>query len=348
MIQDNITPIIVVLGALLVLAIALIIYLFWRTRRVEMDCEILVRDTHGQNFVEIVGDNIAQVEDLMGAVERLSDLYAQVLRRVAGAVQHVGVVRFDAFRDLGGLLSFAVAFLDDRGNGLVFSSIYGRSESRTYAKPVVERGSTYELSPEEREAIRLAMQSREFGALPVEARDREHEERMATLKLFHDKEYLERSNGRDVRGEEALETRPRRPTEDRRPPSRPEPAITEESEPEPATRARRQPPARAERSRRGPGRVSHVGAPERRPRSAPEHVDERPERPPERIPEQEKLPEEEIKRREAIRAPRRGSGTRQPEDADERATAGTTGNTSPPGLNTPVERLRGRKPRGER
>lgn len=326
MIQDNIAPIIVVLGVLMAVAIALIIYLFWRTRRVEMDCEILVRDTHGQNFAEIVGDNIAQVEDLMREVDRLSDQYAQVLRRVAGAVQHVGVVRFDAFRDLGGLLSFAVAFLDDRGNGLVFSSIYGRSESRTYAKPVVERASTYELSPEEREAIRLAMQSREYGALPVEARDREHEERMATLKLFHDKEYLERSNSREERTEEG---RQRRPVEEHRPPARPEPSLMEEPETEPAPSPRRQPPARSEKSRRGPGRVSHVGAPERRPRSAPERVEDRPERSPERAPEPEDLPETEVRQREASSAEKAGS-------------------SSPPGLNTPVERLRGRKPRGER
>src|SRR5450759_2049780 len=193
MIKNNITAIVLVLGGLLVVALAIIAYLFWRTRRIELECELLLRGSDGSNFVEIVNDNIDQVQGLLQEMEALSERYAAVLRRVAGAVQHVGVVRFDAFRDLGGLLSFAVALLDDRGNGLCFSSIYGRSESRTYAKPVIERSSSYELSPEEREAIRLAMQSKEMGALPVEAKDREHEERMANLRLFHDREYLARS-----------------------------------------------------------------------------------------------------------------------------------------------------------
>jgi len=138
--------------------------------------------------VEIVNDNSAQVEALMEEVGALSERYSFLLRRIAGSIQHVGVVRFDAFRDMGGMLSFAIAMLDDRGNGMVISSIYGRSESRTYAKPVIERASSYELSPEEREAIRLALMSGELGSLPMEARDREHDEKMVNLKLFYEQE----------------------------------------------------------------------------------------------------------------------------------------------------------------
>lgn len=194
MIENNITAIIIALAALLALALALAAYLFLRVRRIEAECDLLTRGTHGKNFIEIVNDNIDQVHGLLEEVDTLSGQYAGVLRRMAGSVQHVGVVRYDAFRDMGGMMSFSVALLDDRGNGITLSSIYGRSESRSYAKPVVERGSTYELSPEEREAIRLAMQSKEYGALPVVARDREHEERLANLRLFHERE-LESAGG---------------------------------------------------------------------------------------------------------------------------------------------------------
>lgn len=258
MISNNITPIIVVMGVLLAIGLAVIIYLFYRTRRLELECELLLRGSEGTNFVEIVNDNIDQVRGLFEEVDQLSERYAAVLRRVAGAVQHVGVVRFDAFRDLGGLLSFAVALLDDRGNGLVFSSIYGRSESRTYAKPVIERSSSYELSPEEREAIRLAMQSKEMGALPVEAKDREHEERMANLRLFHDREYLARSPEPRSEAEAHIlsehldvEARPPRPAPDRSP-ARP-----------PAREQDRERPATVPSRRRKPGRVSHVGPPDK-------------------------------------------------------------------------------------
>jgi len=75
------------------------------------------------------------------------------------ALRHVAVVRYDAFGDMGGRLSFSAALFDDEGNGLVISSINGRSETRTYAKPLVELRSDHTLSPEEQDAIQQARSS---------------------------------------------------------------------------------------------------------------------------------------------------------------------------------------------
>ena len=72
------------------------------------------------------------------------------------ALRHVAVVRYDAFGDMGGLLSFSVALLDDAGDGLVLTSINGRSETRTYAKGVQAGGGEQPLSPEELEAVEQA------------------------------------------------------------------------------------------------------------------------------------------------------------------------------------------------
>lgn len=187
-IQNNISAIVIVFAVLFGVLLVFAGMLYWRLRRAEMEYEFLSRGTEGQNLVEIVNDNIQQARELLVEVNDLSELYNKVIELLAGAIQHVGVVRFDAFRDIGGLMSFSIAMLDDRGNGLTITSIYGRAESRTYCKPVVERGSSYELSPEEMEAIRLAMQSGDRGAYPVVTRDADHEEKIATLKLFHDKE----------------------------------------------------------------------------------------------------------------------------------------------------------------
>lgn len=72
------------------------------------------------------------------------------------ALRHVAVVRYDAFGDMGGRLSFSAALLDDQGDGLVLSSINGRTETRTYAKALVGGHSEHTLSPEEQEAIASA------------------------------------------------------------------------------------------------------------------------------------------------------------------------------------------------
>ncbi len=74
----------------------------------------------------------------------------------AQALRHVAVVRYDAFTDTGGQLSWSLALLDDSGGGVLVTSIQGRNESRTYAKNVAGWASESQLSPEEEDAISQA------------------------------------------------------------------------------------------------------------------------------------------------------------------------------------------------
>ena len=76
---------------------------------------------------------------------------------IDAAVRHVGLVRYDAFEDVGGRLSFSCAMLDDGGDGVVITSINGRQDTRVYAKLVRDGRSGYNLSAEEEEAIRQAL-----------------------------------------------------------------------------------------------------------------------------------------------------------------------------------------------
>jgi hypothetical protein len=71
----------------------------------------------------------------------------------ATALKHLAVVRYDAFGDTGGQLSWSLALLDDHGDGAVLTSIHGRNEGRTYAKSVSAWTCAQPLSPEEEEAV---------------------------------------------------------------------------------------------------------------------------------------------------------------------------------------------------
>jgi hypothetical protein len=72
------------------------------------------------------------------------------------ALRDVAVVRYDALNEMSGQLSFSLALLNAKGDGVVLSSINGRAETRTYAKPVVAGKSDQELSPEEAQAVHFA------------------------------------------------------------------------------------------------------------------------------------------------------------------------------------------------
>jgi len=92
------------------------------------------------------------------------------------ALRHVAVVRYDAFGDMGGRLSFSCAVVDDEGDGLAISSIHARGESRTYAKGIVGGSSEITLTPEEQEALSAArggpVRSTTRTTAPTTARER--------------------------------------------------------------------------------------------------------------------------------------------------------------------------------
>jgi hypothetical protein len=88
-------------------------------------------------------------EDVTGLRQEVAALRVET----AGALRHLAVVRYDAFGDMGGHLSWSLALLDDAGDGVVLTSIHGRSDSRTYAKNVAAWTSDQQLSPEEDQAI---------------------------------------------------------------------------------------------------------------------------------------------------------------------------------------------------
>jgi hypothetical protein len=91
-------------------------------------------------------------EDVQGLRQEVAALRAEA----RDALRHLTVVRYDAFGDMGGHLSWSMALLDDAGHGVVVTSIHGRSEARTYAKSVAAWRCEQQLSPEEEEAISVA------------------------------------------------------------------------------------------------------------------------------------------------------------------------------------------------
>jgi hypothetical protein len=86
------------------------------------------------------------VQDIEGRVTGLE-------RKVQKSKRHVGLVRYDAFPDIGGHQSFAIAIYDDNGDGAVVSSIIGRADCRVYGKPILNGKAERNLTNEEQQAI---------------------------------------------------------------------------------------------------------------------------------------------------------------------------------------------------
>jgi hypothetical protein len=99
----------------------------------------------------------AYVED---AAQTLDGRLGEVEVRLLGAIAHRALVRYDAYNEMSGRQSLSIALLDDTRSGIVLSSIHHRDQARIYAKQVFEGKSELELSPEEQDALSLALGER--------------------------------------------------------------------------------------------------------------------------------------------------------------------------------------------
>lgn len=152
----------VIITAASVPAVMVLFFLFWLTaRRIALLSKRLdrfMKGSSGDNIEEMVAEykqRIEGLENLGGSLNSRVEVLETIQR---GCIQKTGLVRYNAFCDTGCDLSFSLALLDSDGSGVVLSSLYGRSESIMYAKPLVNGKSRYALSAEEQEAVNRALQ----------------------------------------------------------------------------------------------------------------------------------------------------------------------------------------------
>ena len=100
-----------------------------------------------------------QVKDTTVKQDQLDEKINRLDEALKYCTQKVGVVRYNAIEKVGADLSFAIAMLDAQDNGIVLNGIYSRDGSYVYSKPVTNGQSTYQLSDEEKDAIRLAKEN---------------------------------------------------------------------------------------------------------------------------------------------------------------------------------------------
>ncbi len=137
-----------ILGAAILLGLGLIIHQEIRLRR-------LLSGKNGHSLEETIIELGKTVKETDRTNEQIKRHLINMEERLQKSIQHVKTVRFNPFRDQGqgGQHSFATAFLDERGNGTVVSSLHARDKVNVYAKPIVAYRSEVELSEEEKSAL---------------------------------------------------------------------------------------------------------------------------------------------------------------------------------------------------
>lgn len=154
-------------------AIALVwtIVLWIRLRRVRADQRILLPDGTSAGIVDRQAA-LARSLDRLG--DRIDDLRAEVARLtehtntgLRGALRFQGIVRYDAYQDMGGQQSWSMAILNAQGEGAIITSLHARDHARVYLKEIVAGGSAQRLSPEEERALAAARNDPAPSIAPV-------------------------------------------------------------------------------------------------------------------------------------------------------------------------------------
>ena len=145
---------------IILLGIFLIISLQFKIKKNNQRISKLLSGSNAETIEEHILSYNRLVEKLNKDLRVQAETMKEIEEWKKTTLRNIGLIRFNAFDEVGSDLSFAVAILDDFRNGVVLSSIYGRDDSRTFAKPVVRGTSTYRMSGEEENAIKRAMENK--------------------------------------------------------------------------------------------------------------------------------------------------------------------------------------------
>jgi hypothetical protein len=154
---DQQTLIAVVAGAVALIALAVAGMANNRLTHLRRSMAILQGKNDAKTLMEVISDNVQRVEGFEKVMRLQAKRQEELFALLGRSARNLGVVRYDAFDDMGGKMSFSAALLDDHGNGLVITSINARAESRAYAKPIKGGMSEHNLSGEEQRAIANAL-----------------------------------------------------------------------------------------------------------------------------------------------------------------------------------------------
>ena len=157
LVNPAIGAVVVALAVACVVLLVLVIVLFRRTSAFERRFAGLTRGESGASLEGILDAHLDKVYAVSREVDELSARAAVVEAAQRRSFQRIGLVRFNPFEDTGGNQSFALALLDQAGDGFVISSLHARAGTRVYGKAVAKGTSESNLSAEESEALRLAL-----------------------------------------------------------------------------------------------------------------------------------------------------------------------------------------------
>ena len=140
----------------IILAVVIIIVLC-KLKNIKRRVDDLTRGKDAESLEDIIINYLQRVESLEEGEEITRAALSAIKDNLKITYQKTGLVKYDAFREMSGALSYSLALLDKENNGILISSMYSREGCYTYAKEIAHGESKINLSEEEAEALKQAI-----------------------------------------------------------------------------------------------------------------------------------------------------------------------------------------------
>lgn len=151
-------------GIILIAMFVLIIILFFIAIRTNMKYNRLkasyttfMRGKNGKTLEDSIFEKFSELDNMVDTVQKNRKDIRELNKNVRANYQKVGIVKYDAFNEMGGKLSFALAMLDGNNTGFVINSMHSREGCYTYIKEIIDGKSYIPLGAEEQKALNQAM-----------------------------------------------------------------------------------------------------------------------------------------------------------------------------------------------
>lgn len=140
-----------------VILTAIVLLFIFKLKKVEQRYSEFISNFNSNENIENTFKEIQEMVNNVNEENKIIHANCKSLeKQLNECFQNIGIVKYDAFDDVGSKLSFAIALLDNKDNGFIINSVYGRSSSNVYAKRIENGNSTQTLSEEEIKALNKA------------------------------------------------------------------------------------------------------------------------------------------------------------------------------------------------
>ena len=116
-----------------------------------------MKGKNGKSLEKSIFKRFEKLEEVYAAVEENRNEIDKIYKKMESHYQKVGIVKYDAFHEMGGNLSFVLTMLDENNNGWIFNAMHSREGCYTYIKEIVKGESYIELGEEERQCLEKAI-----------------------------------------------------------------------------------------------------------------------------------------------------------------------------------------------